>query len=82
MSGMKHFDSNGWLTPVVNPDSYGQQGAQSPEAQAFVVEMHAAWRDWVADGSKGANGALSVIRGPTSTVLVGVWVVVVAGYLG
>lgn len=48
---------NGWLTPVVNPDSYGAEGSESPEGQAFVVEMHSAWRDWVADGSKGANGA-------------------------
>ncbi|KAG5651115.1 hypothetical protein H0H81_009802 [Sphagnurus paluster] len=53
-----HIDAGGWLTPVVNPHSYGQEGAQSAEGQAFVVEMQAAWRDWVADGSKGANAAL------------------------
>ncbi|RDB22323.1 hypothetical protein Hypma_010490 [Hypsizygus marmoreus] len=52
-----HLSNAGWLTPVVNPHSYGVQGSESPEGQAFVVEMQAAWRDWVADGSKGANGA-------------------------
>ncbi|KAF8880203.1 hypothetical protein BD779DRAFT_1549959 [Infundibulicybe gibba] len=54
---LAHFTSDGWLTPVVDPHSYGQQGSKSAEGQAFVVQMHAAWRDWVADGSKGANGA-------------------------
>ncbi|KAG6908570.1 hypothetical protein DXG01_004128 [Tephrocybe rancida] len=61
-SSLQHFDADGWLTPVVNPHSYGQQGSQSPEGQAFVVEMQAAWRDWVADGSKGANGATGLHR--------------------
>jgi len=62
-----HITSAGWLTPVVNPHSYGQEGAESAEGQAFVVDLHAAWRDWVADGSKGANGALGRYRD------VGVW---------
>ncbi|KAG5640729.1 hypothetical protein DXG03_007416 [Asterophora parasitica] len=62
-SSLAHIDSSGWLTPVVNPNSYGQQGSQSAEGQAFVVEMQAAWRDWVADGSKGANSALHVRGG-------------------
>jgi hypothetical protein len=52
-----HFTADGWLLPVVNPLSYGQEGSKSPEAQAFVIEMHAAWKDWVAAGSKGANAA-------------------------
>ncbi|EIN04180.1 Six-hairpin glycosidase [Punctularia strigosozonata HHB-11173 SS5] len=49
-----HFDAQGWLTPVVNPDSYGSEGSKSPEGQAFVLQMHAAWQDWVALGEKGA----------------------------
>ncbi|KAG6816062.1 hypothetical protein H0H87_008894 [Tephrocybe sp. NHM501043] len=57
-----HFDADGWLTPVVNPHSYGVQGAKSPEGQAFVVDMQSAWRDWVEDGSKGANGATGMHR--------------------
>lgn len=45
---LKHFTSDGFLTPVVDPDSYGMEGNQSAEGQAFVVEMQSAWRDWVA----------------------------------
>jgi len=55
-----HITPEGWLTPVVNPDSYGQQGSRSPEAQAFVLQLHSAWRDWVADGARGANAGTSV----------------------
>ncbi|KAG6810557.1 hypothetical protein H0H92_011342 [Tricholoma furcatifolium] len=62
-SSYEHFDVNGWLTPVVDPYSYGLQGSQSPEGQAFVVDMQSAWRDWVQAGSKGANGASHVHRG-------------------
>lgn len=57
LANMAHFTDDGWLTPVANPDNFGSQGTQSPEGQAFVVEMHAAWRDWVANGSPGANAA-------------------------
>ncbi len=57
LAGMTHFTSDGWLTPVVDPLSVGQSGQNSPEGQAFVVQMHAAWKDWVAQGSKGANAA-------------------------
>ncbi|KAF5378135.1 hypothetical protein D9615_007521 [Tricholomella constricta] len=78
-SALAHFDAEGWLTPVVNPHSYGRLGAQSAEAQAFVVEMQAAWRDWVADGSKGANGAAGRV-GVVSGVGVGVgWALVAVG---
>jgi flagellar motor component MotA len=45
---------------VVNPYNVGQEGEHSPEAQAFQLLMQAAWRDWVAAGSKGLNGV-----GPT-----------------
>lgn len=58
-----HITSAGWLTPVVDPDQFGVQGNQSAEGQAFVLEMQAAWRDWVAAGSKGANGAMKAGRG-------------------
>ncbi|KAI8976355.1 Six-hairpin glycosidase-like protein [Trametes punicea] len=60
---LQHFTSDMWLTPVVNPDSFGQQGTQSPEGQAFVVELYSAWRDWAALGSPGANAAASVMGG-------------------
>jgi hypothetical protein len=55
---MAHFTSDGWLTPVVNPLNPGVEGAKSPEGQAFVLELQAAWRDWVADGSKAHAGAV------------------------
>ncbi|KAI3614913.1 glycoside hydrolase family 105 protein [Moniliophthora roreri] len=53
---LQHFTQDGWLTPVVNPHAFGEEGQDSPESQAFVLEMDAAWNAWVADGSKGANG--------------------------
>ncbi|KAA1476436.1 hypothetical protein DENSPDRAFT_511437 [Dentipellis sp. KUC8613] len=56
-NGAAHFTEDGWLQPVVNPDSYGAQGQHSPESEAFVLQMQAAYQDWVAAGSKGANGA-------------------------
>ncbi|KAG6336425.1 hypothetical protein ID866_2668 [Astraeus odoratus] len=59
--GMLHFTSDGWLTPVVNPYMYTNEGQQSPEGQAFVLAMQAAWRDWVEDGSKGANSSVSTL---------------------
>jgi len=54
-----HITPDGWLTPVVNPDSYTREGSMSPEGQAFVLQLHSAWRDWVADGSKGVSAASS-----------------------
>lgn len=48
---------------MVNPIDWTTQGSESPEGQAFVVEMTAAWKDWVAIGSPGANGALGFRQG-------------------
>ncbi|KAG1727760.1 Six-hairpin glycosidase-like protein [Suillus paluster] len=55
--GLLHITPDGWLTPVVNPYSYGAQGSDSPEGQAFILEMQATWRDWVTDGAQGTNSA-------------------------
>ncbi|KAJ7155952.1 Six-hairpin glycosidase-like protein [Mycena crocata] len=52
-----HFTSNGWLQPVVNPHQFGVEGKESAEGQAFVLELQAAYSEWVAGGSVGANGA-------------------------
>jgi hypothetical protein len=60
-NGYTHITSDGWLTPVVNPDSYPMQGQDSPESEAFMLEMQSAWRDWVKAGSKG--GACSIRLG-------------------
>ena len=69
---MAHFTSEGWLTPVVNPDSFGQEGQNSPEAQAFTLMLAAAYRDWVENGSPGATGAGVHVRSvPTGMTSVG-----------
>lgn len=62
---MKYFTSSGWLVPTVNPLQFGVElpestvlsgkSGGSPEGQAFIVEMQAAWQDWVSAGSVGAN---------------------------
>ena len=53
---MVHFDTDGWLSPVVNPVSFGEVGSKSPEAQAFVLMMQAGYRDWAQAGYNGVNG--------------------------
>ncbi len=55
---LAHFTNDMWLTPVVNPYSFSHQGSESPEGQAFVVEMQAAWMDWVAQKTPGANNGM------------------------
>jgi hypothetical protein len=43
-----NIDSQGWLYPVVNPLDWSQEGSHSPEGQAFVLMMEAAFRDYKA----------------------------------
>jgi len=57
LTDLVHFTSDGWLTPVVNPHQFGVQGAESPEGEAFVLALQAAYTEWVAGGSVGANAA-------------------------
>jgi len=78
LAGMTHFTSDGWLTPVVDPLSVGQSGQNSPEGQAFVVQMHAAWKDWVAQGSKGANAAGKTAGNSLSASALALWSAFVA----
>ena len=47
---------------MVNPGSYGERGQNSPESEAFMVEMQSAWRDWVEAGSKGAACSIRLGR--------------------
>jgi len=68
---MAHFTSDGWLTPVVNPDSFGDEGEQSPEAQAFTLMLSAAYRDWVDNGSPGKTGGARARGVPVSSIGVG-----------
>lgn len=57
-SSMTHFSPEMWLTPVVDPYNWAAQGGSSPEGQAFIVELYAAYQDWAAQGSPGVNAAL------------------------
>lgn len=59
-SGLVHFDQDGWLRPVVDPYNVGAAGSKSPEGQAFVVMMQAAYNDWEQDGSKGGGTRLAL----------------------
>lgn len=48
-------NSTGYLTSVVDPENFAQQGSQSPEGQSFVVLAYAAYNDWVAMGKPGED---------------------------
>jgi hypothetical protein len=45
-----HFTADGWLSPVVDPENYRSEGSKSPDGEAFVLSMHAAFHDWIAAG--------------------------------
>jgi hypothetical protein len=68
-----HFTTAGWLSPVVDPLNVGSEGSQSPEGQAFVLMLYAAWRDWNA----ASNGQWINSATPGSSIpfpaLVGIW---------
>jgi len=57
LKNLAHFTDDGWLTPVVNPHQFGVEGSNSPEGEAFVLELQAAYNEWVAEGSPGKNAA-------------------------
>lgn len=69
-SGGAHIDSEGWLSPVVNPHNFPQEGEESAEGQAFVVSMQAGWRAWRDIGSPTSsasrNSAISRIVVPAT----------------
>ena len=48
---------------MVNPGNYVVQGQNSPESEAFMVEMLSAWRDWVNAGSSSHGSACSIRLG-------------------
>lgn len=69
---------------MVNPDAYGSEGRESPEGEAFVLQMQEAWEEWVRAGSVGANGAVGMRRGGVGVgvvygIAVGVGVGLVTG---
>lgn len=45
-NGATHFDSQGWLQPVVNPNSFHEAGSNSPEGQAFALQLNTNWQAW------------------------------------
>jgi len=47
------INDDGYLTNVVDPMNFGSQGGVSPEGQAFVLMMEAAYRDYVAWNATG-----------------------------
>lgn len=57
----------GVLSPVVDPLSYGNEGSESPEGQAFVLLMESAWRDWRAmSDTPGGGGGVANATDETS----------------
>ncbi|KAI3609237.1 glycoside hydrolase family 105 protein [Moniliophthora roreri] len=73
---LKYFTSDGWVEPVANPHWYVSQGTQNPEAQAFVLMMQSAWKEWVAAGSANFSSRVAVEwRWLVATVLMGCWIV-------
>jgi hypothetical protein len=68
-----YFTTAGWLCPVVDPLNVGSEGSQSPEGQAFVLMLHAAWRDWnAANNGQRTNSATPGASIPFPA-LVGIW---------
>lgn len=69
-----NINAQGWLQPVVDPHSVSKEGEESPEGQAFVLLMQAAWKDWRVDGAKGVkNAAAERSVGVSGTIMMMVW---------
>ncbi|QRV93574.1 glycoside hydrolase family 88 protein [Ceratobasidium sp. AG-Ba] len=69
-----HIDSEGWLTPVVDPHSFHKLGKESAEGQAFVIMMYAARNDYLSKKGSGLNLKVGGTGSPVANV-VGVGVV-------
>ena len=65
-NGQDHFDQNGWLTPVVDPMTFTQEGKESPEGQAFILQLDNAWNEWKQAGSK--SGAIRFALSPSMVI--------------
>lgn len=52
--------ATGWLAPVVNPLSFKARASQSPEGEAFVLLLQAAYRDYVSALSSARIGSARV----------------------
>lgn len=71
-SDYEYFTTDGWLRPVVDPVNVGSrlENGRSAEAQAFVVMLHSAWRDWTWAGEKGKNAAVGRVGASFAVVCV------------
>ncbi|KDQ21094.1 hypothetical protein BOTBODRAFT_62116 [Botryobasidium botryosum FD-172 SS1] len=58
-----NINGDGYLTNVVDPNNFGSQGETSPEGQAFVLMMEAAYRDYVAWNATGFASTRIVVTG-------------------
>ncbi|XAO22078.1 hypothetical protein I312_100843 [Cryptococcus bacillisporus CA1280] len=74
-----YVNSTGYLTQVVNPLDFSEQGEESPEGQSFLVMAYAAHKDWNNAGRAGhtnndglgsKSGALPQIGGLGCAVVV------------
>lgn len=74
-----YVNSTGYLTQVVNPLDFSEQGEESPEGQSFLVMAYAAHKDWNNAGRAGhtnndglgsKSGALPQTGGLGSAVVI------------
>ena len=71
-----YFTAEGWLSPVVDPLTIDSEGSQSPESEAFVLMLHAAWSDWIHwNAASNVTRTNSATPGPSipSLALVSIW---------
>ncbi|KAJ9091754.1 hypothetical protein QFC19_008964 [Naganishia cerealis] len=59
----RHINSTGYLTGAVDPLSFGKQGTYSPEGQAFVLLMQAAYKDYISGGGEDKTSAATSGKG-------------------
>ena len=65
-----HFTTAGVLFPVVDPYSVsGLAPTVSPEGQAFLIQMHQAWKDWKKESKSGGERCVSLV-GSKGSILV------------
>ncbi|KAE8538351.1 hypothetical protein D1P53_004703 [Cryptococcus gattii VGV] len=78
-----YVNSTGYLTQVVNPLDFSEQGEESPEGQSFLVMAYAAHKDWNNAGRAGhtnndglgsKSGALPQIGGLGCAVVFATWI--------
>lgn len=59
-------NSTGYVGDVVNPFDFSSQGAESSEAQSFVIMAYAAYDEWTALGRPGNTGGDNPLGGDSA----------------